>query len=108
MKIVMKKYNTIMFLMVAIIIGVVLLIVTPEFYVNPEQRVEFSELAFVPPYDEEMHKIQREIDLVQLQPTVASTLGQVLVLPQPDMPNHFVVVKNPVPKDYISYSTTHI
>ena len=104
----MKKYNIVMFLMVAIIIGVVLMVVSPEFYVDPSRRVEFSELAFVPPYDSEMHNIQKQIENVQLQPTVASTLGQVLILPQPDMPNHFVVVKDPVPKDYISYSTMHI
>lgn len=106
----MKKYSTIMFLMVAIIIGVVIIVTSPELYASaplPTKTVTGYDINTIQNDDAEMRKIQGMIEQRKLQPTLASTMSQVFILPQPDMPNHFVTVKYPN-KQYISYQTKHI
>ena len=108
----MKKYSILLFLLLAIIIAVTVLVTSPEFYdsypVNPRPMgVATSSLIDVIQEDAEMAKLNLMISKNKLQPTIASTLGPVFIIPQPDMPNHFVSVKYPN-KQYISYKTTHI
>lgn len=106
----MKKYSVLMFLMVAIIIGSVMIVTSPELYDSqplPVPGVRGYSLKAVQEENVEMKKIQAMISKRKLQPTLASTIGPVFILPQPDMPNHFVSVKYPN-KQYISYTTTHI
>ena len=106
----MKKYSVLMFLMVAIIIGVTIIVTSPEFYDSeplPTPGVRGYSLKAIKKEDAEMRKIQDMFKNRKLQPTLASTIGQVFILPQPDMPNHFVSVKYPN-KQYISYKTSHI
>ena len=106
----MKKYSILLFLMVTIIIGVIILITSPEFFNSeplPVPGVRGYSIKAIQEENAEMKKIQDILSKRKLQPTLASTIGQVFILPQPDMPNHFVSVKYPN-KQYISYKTTHI
>jgi hypothetical protein len=99
-----------MFLMVAIIIGVVMIVTSPELYASeplPTKIVSGYDINTIQNDDAEMRKIQGMLEKRKLQPTLASTMSQVFIIPQPDMPNHFLTVKYPS-KQYISYKTTHI
>jgi len=98
----MKKYYIMLFLIMLIVIGVTITVASPEFYENYShenyQKGDTLKLADPVVY----------IDETKLQPSLASTIGQVFVIPQPDMPNHFITVDGPVPKQYLGYSVVHI
>jgi len=109
----MKKYYILLFLVITIILGVTFTVISPEFYdqiPSTTASSTFYDFKDIIKEDEEMKLLQVEVNKVQLQPTVNSTLGQVFILPQPDMPNYFVAVRsgNIPGKDYISYTVKKI
>jgi uncharacterized ion transporter superfamily protein YfcC len=104
----MKKYHTILFFVLAVIIGITYIVTSPEFYDFDNGRVHLNSIKAVQEEDAELRKLYQNIKISQpLQPTLASTMSQVFIIPQPDMPNNFISVRYPN-QQYISYTTTHI